>query len=395
MSVGDQAAAAMVAQLALAADGAVLGVTLAYVAVRCILKYAATSSALQKIRDAPTVQVSDLRAILAEDDGDEGGGGVGERVVVLRGTVECKSAVNGSWKRIWPDVLVSHESGDRAVVIQRSQKYIYNEWRGFFGWYPDLRGVLARAWREQGTASTRTVPFVLVDSRQQPLSDYVVIDLDGSRHVLPLTTVYRQMQPIQATPYTFIQALFGHEYPVGLVDEEKVLPLGKDVTAVGVCSSNNGAPLIKSCRDLPYFLCDLTKDQMLIELSSRTKILLWSGIVVGSVSIGVLGYAIVRNWNKWKQWREQRRAQQERQAAMSDTVNGSEEPDLNDDDDLGDIPDGQLCVICLMRRRRAAFVPCGHLVCCQRCALSVERDLAPKCPVCRQAIRTSVRIFDS
>ncbi|KAL9247263.1 hypothetical protein vseg_020712 [Gypsophila vaccaria] len=403
MSAGDQAAAAMVAQLALAADGAVLGVTLAYVAVRCAVKYASSSSALRKIRDAPSAHVSDLRSILADDaaDGGDGGGGGrgsgggGERVVVVRGVVECKSAVNGSWKRIWPDVLVSHESGDRVVVIQRSQKYIYNEWRGFFGWYPDLRGVLARAWREQGSSSTRTVPFVLIDSRQQSLPDYVVVELDGSRHQLPLTTVYRQMQPIQASPYTFLQALFGHEYPVGLVDEEKVLPLGKEVTAVGVCSSNDGALLIKSCRNLPYFLCDLTKDQMLIELSLRTKILLWSGIVVGSVSIGVLGYAIVRNWNKWKQWREQRRVQQERQAAVTDPANDSEEPEFEDDDETGDIPDGQLCVICLMRRRRAAFVPCGHLVCCQRCALSVERDLAPKCPVCRQAIRTSVRIFDS
>lgn len=65
------------------------------------------------------------------------------------------------------------------------------------------------------------------------------------------------------------------------------------------------------------------------------------------------------------------------------------------EEENGDIPDGELCVICLMRRRRSAFIPCGHLVCCQSCALSVERDLSPKCPVCRQAIRNSVRIYDS
>ncbi|KAH9615473.1 hypothetical protein KSS87_010386 [Heliosperma pusillum] len=370
MSAGDQAAAAIVTHLALAADGAVIGAVLAYVAIRSIVKYAATSSALRRIRDAPSVNVSDLRSILSESDAGEddvitGGddviaaGNGGERLVVVRGIVESKSAVNGTWKSLWTDVLVSHDSGDRAVVIQRSQK----------------------------------VPFVLVDGRQQSLSDYVVVELDGSTHPLPLTTVYRQMKPIQASPYTFLQALFGHDYPVGLVDEEKVLPLGKDVTAVGVCSSKDGVPLIKSCRDLPYFLCDLTKDQMLIELSLRAKILLWSGVVVGTVSIGVLGYSIVRNYNKWKQWREQRRAQQER----LDAVDNNEETELEEveDDETEDILDGQLCVICLMRRRRAAFVPCGHLVCCPRCALTVERDLSPKCPVCRQEIRSSVRIFDS
>ncbi|KAL2926866.1 E3 ubiquitin-protein ligase SPL2 [Bienertia sinuspersici] len=276
-------------------------------------------------------------------------------------------------------------------------KCIYNEWRGFFGWYSDVRAVLARAWREQGSTSMRSVPFVLVDDSHQPQSSYVVVDLDGSNHPLPLTTVYQHMQPIQASPYTVLQALTGHEYPVGLLDVEKILPLGKEVTAVGICSSKNGVLEIKSCKDLPFFLSELTKDQMVFELTSKMKILLLSGIVVGSVSIGILGYAIFRNWNKWKQWRERRRTQQENRTALAGEgdSSSSNEFEVLDEEEVGDVPDGQLCVICLMRRRRSAFVPCGHLVCCQRCAFSVERDLAPKCPVCRQTINGSVRIFDS
>jgi len=65
------------------------------------------------------------------------------------------------------------------------------------------------------------------------------------------------------------------------------------------------------------------------------------------------------------------------------------------DDEIENVPDGQLCVICLMRRRRSVFIPCGHLVCCQGCAISVEHEVAPKCSVCRQEIRNSVRIFES
>jgi len=41
---------------------------------------------------------------------------------------------------------------------------------------------------------------------------------------------------------------------VGLLDEEKILPLGKDITAVGHCSLKNGIAEIKSCKDIPYFL---------------------------------------------------------------------------------------------------------------------------------------------
>lgn len=47
-----------------------------------------------------------------------------------------------------------------------------------------------------------------------PYSDYVVVNMNGSRHPIPLDTVYHHLQPITASPYTFFQAFFGHEYPV-------------------------------------------------------------------------------------------------------------------------------------------------------------------------------------
>lgn len=389
MSVHEQAAAAVLSQLALAADGAVLGLALAYVAVRSIIKFTSTSSALRKISSAPSVRVSDLRSVLSDDSdcSDEG------KIVVVRGVVEAKSAVDGNWKGLRPpNVVVSHESGEKGVILQRTQTCIYNEWRGFFGWTSDLRSIFSRSWRQQESVSFRAVPFVLVEGGWRPQSDYVVVNFDGSKHPLPLVTVYHQLQPINASPYTFFQALFGHEYPVGLLDEEKLLPLGKDITAVGICSLKDGITEIRSCKDLPYFLSDLTKDRMVVDLAFKTKVLLWSGIVVGTFSIGILGYAAVRNWNKWKVWREQRRTQQQN---ISSNNEANEARTIVEDDESGEVPDGQLCVVCLMRRRRSAFIPCGHLVCCQRCALSVERDLAPKCPVCRQTIRNSVRIFDS
>lgn len=133
----------------------------------------------------------------------------------------------------------------------------------------------------------------------------------------------------------------------------------------------------------------MSKDQMVVDLAFKSKVLFWSGVILGSVSIGVLGYAVVRNWNRWKEWRQQRGVRPPSQAVTDDTDTQIAE------DDAGDVPDGELCVICLMRRKRSAFVPCGHLVCCQRCALSVERELSPKCPVCRQIIRSSVRIYGS
>ncbi|XP_065630044.1 E3 ubiquitin-protein ligase SPL2 [Quercus suber] len=397
MSSPEQALASLLSQLALSFDGAVLGIALAYAAVRSLLKFSATSSSLNKILKAPSVvYVSDLRSILAvHDDQDSSSSSQPsdhhhQKLVVLRGTVEAKSAVDSSWKTFKPNVLLSQESGDKAVVVQRTQTCIYNEWKGFFGWPSDLRAIFARSRREQESTSIRAVPFVLVDGGRWPHSDFVVVNMDGSNHPLPLATVFHQLQPINASPYTFLQALFGHEYPVGLLDEEKILPLGKDITAVGMCSFKNGVPEIKSCKDLPYFLSDLTKDQMIVDLAFRSKILLWGGVAFGSLSIGILGYAVMRNWNRWKEWRQNRQLQRQSQAASPDA-----DTQIASEEETGDVPDGELCVICLMRRRRSAFIPCGHLVCCQLCAISVERESTPKCPVCRQEIRNSLRIYDT
>lgn len=391
MSAHDQAAAAILAQVALAADGAILGLALAYVAVRSFIRLSSTSSALRQIDQSPSFRVSDLRSLLSPSSDDESDQPTSSDglLVVVRGTVEAKSAIDGNWKSLRPNVLVSHESGEKGVILQRTQTCIYNEWRGFFGWTSDIRTLFARSWKEKESTSLRTVPFILVEGGRWPQSDYVIVNMDGSRHPLPLTTVYHQLQPVNASPYTFLQALFGHDYPVGLLDEEKLLPLGKEITAVGICSLKNGIPEIKSCKDLPYFLSEMSKDQMVVDLAFKSKVLFWSGVILGSVSIGVLGYAVVRNWNRWKEWRQQRGVRPPSQAVTDDTDTQIAE------DDAGDVPDGELCVICLMRRKRSAFVPCGHLVCCQRCALSVERELSPKCPVCRQIIRSSVRIYGS
>ncbi|CAI8607893.1 unnamed protein product [Vicia faba] len=388
MSSQDQVLVSFLSHLALSLDGAVLGLSLAYVTVRTIRKFTFTSAALRKITHAPSVSVSDLRSLLDDTASEDNGNNSGDdRIVIVRGTVDAKSAVDGSWKAFWPGVLISRESGDKGVVLQRTQTCIYSELKGLFGWTSDLRAVFMKSRRQRESTSLRKVPFVLIDVGRQSNTEYVVVNMDGSTHPLPLTTVYHKLQPINP-PYTLLQAFFGGQYPVGLLDEEKILPLGKDISAVGLCSLRNGIAEIKSCEDLPYFLSDLSKNQMVVDLSFKTRVLFWSGIVLGSMSVGIIGYAVVRNWNRWKQWKQRRQLQQQRQTVI-------EVDSQIDDGDIENVPDGQLCVICLMRRRRSVFIPCGHLVCCQGCTISVESEVAPKCPVCRQEVRDSVRIFES
>nr|WHN38795.1 iap-3 [Mamestra brassicae multiple nucleopolyhedrovirus] len=59
-------------------------------------------------------------------------------------------------------------------------------------------------------------------------------------------------------------------------------------------------------------------------------------------------------------------------------------PRLENDDDKS------ACKICFENQCNATFVPCGHVVACYTCALSVD-----SCPMCRHAITTIVKLFFS
>lgn len=120
-----------------------------------------------------------------------------------------------------------------------------------------------------------------------------------------------------------------------------------------------------------------------IRIYSYELILILADLVLG-------GKNVCRNWNRWKD-RQQRMSQQ-----LTETPSDDADSQIGSDEEVaGDIPDGQLCVVCLTRRRISAFNPCGHLVCCRRCAISVEREASPKCPVCRMTVRSSMRIYFS
>nr|GLL19635.1 E3 ubiquitin-protein ligase SPL2 isoform X2 [Ipomoea trifida] len=90
-----------------------------------VLKFKATNSALHQIKEAPSVRVSDLRSVVSEH-GDSNQSEDG-KLVIVRGTVEARSAVEGDWKSLRSDILVAHDSGERAVIVQRTQKSQHNE----------------------------------------------------------------------------------------------------------------------------------------------------------------------------------------------------------------------------------------------------------------------------
>lgn len=348
-------------------DVAAAGVVSAYCAVKTWRKYYFTSNALNKIREAPNANVSDLRQLLEKEV--ETSNGTGGKLVVVKGiVVEAQRSVGGGWGNIRPTALVSSEAaGGTAVLIEKTQMVL-----------------------------SQKVPFVLLDIGRSLSSDYLFVNMEGSKHPLHISTVLHELQPVQASPSTFLQAVLRHQYPVGLLNEEKVLSIGTQISAVGVCRFIDGIPQIKSSQALPYFLTEMSKDQLVEDMAFKTTCLLWGGLLLGSLSVGILGYATMRNWRRWKDWMQRRKVERSRVADSAEAAAAAAiATEFEADEVAGDVADKELCMICLSRRREILFGSCGHIVCCQICASFVKQQSSPKCPFCWQKIRSSVVIYAS
>lgn len=59
------------------------------------------------------------------------------------------------------------------------------------------------------------------------------------------------------------------------------------------------------------------------------------------------------------------------------------------------LKENETCTVCLDRKKSVAFNPCGHIVTCEQCCsnLRVETDGLKKCPMCKTAINSSIKIF--
>ncbi|KAM1011004.1 hypothetical protein ACFX13_047154 [Malus domestica] len=152
MSLHERAVINLFSQLALSYNGAALGVVLACAASRTVIKFAYTSSALLKLRNAPYVKVSGHRAILAPDESQPSDA----KLVVLRGTVEAKSAVVGKWNSLKSGVFVSRGNKEQCRRRSKNQtaRFEMQAWK-------QVPSVGLESYRPVRWAETRVEPFRL------------------------------------------------------------------------------------------------------------------------------------------------------------------------------------------------------------------------------------------
>ncbi|PIA33413.1 hypothetical protein AQUCO_04100086v1 [Aquilegia coerulea] len=281
-------------ELGTVTSGVVTSLALAYGSVKRFIEYHSTRRSFNKVLAAKIVPITDLRSLILSSANEAESND--EKLIVVRGLVRNLSS----------NVLVDHASGKRGVVLQETHTCIeYKNLDDLLGWDRFNPFKLLKPWKYLRYTLLRTVPFQLEGFSPGSYSDSVVVNLSGSTHSLPLKPVFDLCRVLPKNRLT-LSIL----YPVGLL-EVKLLPLGKEITAIGFCSLQDGNLQIKACENIPYFLTELTKYHMVENLGHMGCSFFIQGVTFGSLALFVLFLTFatfVRNrpccWQRWKDWRQ-------------------------------------------------------------------------------------------
>uniref|UniRef100_A0A182MJD0 RING-type domain-containing protein n=1 Tax=Anopheles culicifacies TaxID=139723 RepID=A0A182MJD0_9DIPT len=81
-------------------------------------------------------------------------------------------------------------------------------------------------------------------------------------------------------------------------------------------------------------------------------------------------------------------ADEERTLRCSDHYSSGSDEGEDDTGNRKVLSDGKICKICFVNEYNTAFMPCGHVVACAKCASSVS-----KCPLCQQPFINVLRLY--
>lgn len=329
--------------------------------------------------------VKEMQESLPKENRRQNPNQTGQKLVIVRGKVQPMVDRIRSKSLIQPIRTVN--SPDRAVILEKSQMYVFTEMSSLFGWMTQ---------KEQVTMTRAEIPFVLAQGKWPSENHCVVVSFEGLRHPLPLQRVYSRMESAEISWNTAaLRGLLGQPLPVGVLNEEKMLKVGTDITAIGTLDMFGDFPMIKASKKMPFFLTGFTREELITLSAHQCKWLFWGSVVFTTFAVGALTYSCVKIWQRWKE-RQRNRGQNLGNVTEAQLRNAAA---LVDDDGTEDgnifVRDGELCVVCLTRSRRAVFVHCGHRVCCCYCARCIQQSTAPRCPICREGVTSVYRVFDS
>ncbi|XP_074290431.1 E3 ubiquitin-protein ligase SPL2-like [Silene latifolia] len=202
------------------------------------------------------------------------------RLVLLRGVVLPLSSVDNLGDAASPsqtsddNALVSDTThGLEAVVIVSQTKHIYN-------------GGCSRPQIKLISDSRKQVPFIIAKELSKSCNEYVFVNWKGREDRIPLEQVNYSKKELLNLSHR------EHDLTVEEVNEEKALPQGTVVTALGYLNSDKGIPTIEPSELHSFFLTTKSKEQMIEELSNQVEEISFQERMCAGISACLVGLLI-------------------------------------------------------------------------------------------------------
>ncbi|XP_059633062.1 uncharacterized protein LOC132275889 [Cornus florida] len=198
------------------------------------------------------------------------------RLVFVRGIVEAKSA----------DHYCISLSGKAAVAIHRTfYKYFSKDWRDLFLPISELSTRMEEFHKKRCWVPFKKVPFILVEGRQKPPLDYIVVKLDFMSGSYP--HILSDVIPLEITYGTFVSD-----------GKMKFFQL-ESVSVQWACAVVKMEFLSLAAMKTLNFSCKGTnfrsKDELVEKVSSRSRVLQNLGAIFGNLGLGFFTYTGVSN----------------------------------------------------------------------------------------------------
>ncbi|KAL0966474.1 hypothetical protein UPYG_G00295710 [Umbra pygmaea] len=346
-------------------EGLCLGTSLA-VSGFFFYVYRKKRKTLDKLKDAPQVALNG-------------------KLANLLNVIPCKCmqyvVIEGSVQPVGEPLRSQFQEGSVGVVqklMLREHKLVWNS--------------LARTWTDSERVlhqRVNAVPFSLVGADQATV-----------RVLCPLEASGLEMEVIHEK---FHQAVFGFtdiigqylsgEKPKGHLETEEMLKVGATLTGVGelILDTDRVLKLRPPTDGSEYFLSTTDFETLCLEQGGQVEVWRVLASVFALAGAAILIWVGRRYYRSLRlRWdREQQRREFESRGAGETTAGpGATQGSAG----VQETPLENACVICLTRARNCVLLDCGHVCCCYSCYQALPQ---PTCPICRQAIKRVVPLFQA
>ncbi|KAG7457079.1 hypothetical protein MATL_G00242750 [Megalops atlanticus] len=244
---------------------------------------------------------------------------------------------------------------------------------------------LARTWTDSERIlheRVSHVPFNLVGADQASVRVLCPLEASG----LTAEIVHEKFH--QAT-YGFTDIIgqyLSGEKPKGQLETEEMVKVGATLTGVGelILDADRTLKLRPPADGSAFFLTPADYEATRLEQEGQAAVWRLLAAFCALAGAAVVLWAARRYYRRLQAKWEQDRLRREFKRLVGASAAG--------EDDDGEEPLGNACVICMSEPRNCVLLDCGHVCCCFGCFEALPQ---PTCPVCRQPIVRVVPLYQA